>query len=106
MGHYAVRKDLQDVFTLNAAGALVLRESNRGSGTYRIMEHFGITGEEVTELFGGQGCGNARTREQAAAYLEMFAERKWPTKLEEPEHEEPEAVVEVAKVEVREAVCV
>lgn len=40
------------------------------------QKEFDITPDEVEELFGGLGCGWARTRKQAAAYVRDFIARK------------------------------
>lgn len=40
-------------------------------------KHFGLDGgREVEELFGCDGCGNAKTTKQAANYIERFIVRK------------------------------
>jgi len=41
-----------------------------------ILEHFGITFDEANELFNWDGCGNAKTPLEAAAYIEGFVARK------------------------------
>jgi hypothetical protein len=93
MGHYAVRGDLQDVFTLTPEGNLAYLNGMR-IGFEEIAGHFGILHHEAHDLFNPDGCGNAQTREEAAEYIEAFCERKWPTPPA------PEPVVEAAPAEV------
>lgn len=37
---------------------------------------FAINGKEESELFGGEGCGDARTAKEAAEYLRSFVARR------------------------------
>lgn len=39
-------------------------------------EHFGLNYSEYYEIFGADGCGNAKSGKQAAAYIRKFIERK------------------------------
>lgn len=100
MGHYAVRDDLQDTFTLDETGGLRVR--GRRPNFEVIGNHFGISYEETNELFSEYGCGNAQTREEAARYIEEFAEAKWPTPPPPAPVIEAVKPVEVKKVEERE----
>lgn len=80
LGHYAFRKDLQTVFSLNECGYLRLIKGRAdgvsGIYDYSILRHFGITPEQSRELFqGGDGCGGAKTATKAAEYIEAFVER-------------------------------
>jgi len=80
LGHYAVRHDLQSVFSLNKFGYL-RRVKGREDGVsgindHAILKHFGITDEQSQELFRGErGCGGALTAIAAAEYIEAFVER-------------------------------
>lgn len=80
LGHYAVRRDLQGIFTLNKTGYL-RRIKGREDGVSgvtdsTILRHFGITHKQAFELFrGDSGCGGALTTTQAADYIEKFVER-------------------------------
>jgi hypothetical protein len=56
---------------------------NRMSGPYveacllpTLHKDFEITQDEVIELFGGNGCGNANNAAQASAYIRAFVERR------------------------------
>jgi len=83
LGHYAFRTDLQKLCVIK------VREDDYFSVEYRVhddergydrldyddpplLEHFGISAEEALELFGGEGCGNAKTPIEAADYIEHF----------------------------------
>ena len=74
IGHYTLRRDLQHEFTV------VRGRVNLGGDTMDdwnpLVQPFDVTSEESTELFGVTGCGNAKTIEQAATYIEGFIERK------------------------------
>jgi len=97
LGHYAARTDLQDVLAIHAVETLdhtdyrvaaadnceVLPgwdefDEDESCDAYKydfdVAEHFGITGSECEELFGGDGCFNAQTPEAAAAYIRNFVE--------------------------------
>lgn len=101
LGHYAVRKDLQSVFDLNLMGELLVNGRVRPLDWSLLAAPFDITDDEARKLFGPKGCDNAQTREQAATYLEAFAERKWPTVVQAAI-----AAPKPVKVEEREVVCV
>jgi hypothetical protein len=73
LGHYAARRDLQDVFSLSRNGFLVTKSKALPFEVER--EHFGITEEQEDELFGARGCDNAPTAVAAAEYIERFVER-------------------------------
>lgn len=74
-GHYAARRDLQDVFYLDARG--VLCECRIGplrldAALTRLAIHFGVFEEDTESLFGARGCGGAQTTIEAAKYIERF----------------------------------
>lgn len=91
LGHYAARTDLQRLLKV------VVQKDYRGAkfaslaffGTEadgddncpqyddeKFEQHFGLDYHEMEELFGGDGCGNARTALQAAKYIERFVKQK------------------------------
>lgn len=83
LGHYASRRDLQDAFSLRALpgrtySSLFLRggRSTIGYDYPEVARHFGVSKDEAKELFGFEGCGNAFTATNAAAYIERFVARK------------------------------
>lgn len=43
----------------------------------QVQEHFGITYDETDLLFDGDGCGNAQTALEAAAFIEKFVASKY-----------------------------
>jgi|SRR5882724_1156057 len=73
IGHYCARSDLQNIWRIMGGHIIPIVPY------YTILhEHLGITSEENGSLFGASGCGNAKTVEEAARYIEAFVERKWP----------------------------
>jgi hypothetical protein len=82
MGHYALREDLQDTFTMSQGGGLGTRAGDRrhrlDCDGHEIREHFGISQVEAIRLFAYDGCNRARTPQEAAAFIRRFAEDKWP----------------------------
>ena len=83
LGHWAVMKASQEHSpgwkrmsrTDELIRAVAGREGMRTVG--------GLTDDQVMELFGSIGCGNAETAEQAIAYIEAFIRRHGGS-LEEP----------------------
>jgi len=84
MGHYAARIDLQSLYTIARRydGPFVMLVNGQPSGCFweenPTLGYFGITEEEGIELFYSNGCGEAKTPNQAADYIERFVARKWP----------------------------
>lgn len=80
LGHYAARGDLQKTFKLDPEyGDVRLRGGEEDLVWYNdgpVRTHFGLSGGEAYELFGGYGCGDAETAKQAARYIERFVARK------------------------------
>lgn len=97
LGHYAARRDLQQMFQLPTREAL---DFNRDRGPLQVylgscsiivgawgatspsgalfvhaQHHFGITAAQAEDLFSSRGCGNARTPIEAAKYIERFVEQ-------------------------------
>lgn len=83
LGHYAARTDMQRLLMIRT------RESKwdnrmssnmvfRGSGDLaayedaEVLNHFGIDYDHADEIFGPEGCGNAKTPLAAAKYIERF----------------------------------
>jgi hypothetical protein len=87
-GHYVCRTDLQDSFVprqhsiVRGWGAYW-----KDSGAYALYFaeetrlHFGLDLEEHHKIFAGGGCGGAKTATDAAMFIELFAENKWPDAL-------------------------
>ena len=73
IGHYCARTDLQDAYRTTFGGHIIATSLNDDP-----LKHFGITGAEHNLLFSGRGCCGAQTVEQAARYIEAFAEHKYP----------------------------
>lgn len=80
-GNYAARTDLQDAVKLEtwkhldgSFGGVVIVGARTGHyvGLSDIAEHFGLTDDEEEQLFGPDGCGGAKTTEQAIQYIEWF----------------------------------
>lgn len=77
LGHYAFRTDLQKTFNLYSSWVRFKKSSELVDHySPEVSKHFDLTADETEELFGGEGCGNARTVEQAATYIEGFVKRK------------------------------
>ena len=71
LGNYAFRRDLQHTFKL-AGETVTLSNGNDAFEDQSVHKHFNISQREFEELFGGAGCGRAKTHEQAATYIEKF----------------------------------
>lgn len=81
LGHYAARKDLQRAFGLDPAVGESLLVNRRGTVFYshwskEVEEHFGLKGSESETLFGGWGCGGAKTIPQAIRFIKRFIKKK------------------------------
>jgi hypothetical protein len=82
LGHYAARRDLQEMFQLSPTtevGVLTIgvwgaTRSTHGWLTF-VAHHFGITDDQAYLLFGGFGCNAAQTPNAAARYIENFVAR-------------------------------
>ncbi len=83
LGHYVARQDLQRAFTWGRPGGDYPRDRfphSKKSGhevfyTYpEIQEHFGLNEKQLEELFGEDGCGDARGPRSAAQYIERFVQ--------------------------------
>lgn len=94
LGNYASRGDLQRLLTVKALPrrynrnelehVMVLRgkvvHDSYDSASHKdaqVLDHFGITAAESEVLFGPDGCGGAKTPEEAAAYIEKFVAYKF-----------------------------
>lgn len=114
LGHYAYRRDLQDVFSLGRAeqgeddpalvGGRYVIQNGVSCSSQAIREHFHLSQPQASELFSGSGCKRASTPIEAALYIEAFAERRWPEPVKAPDWNalasEPLPVVERASVKV------
>lgn len=76
LGHYAARRDMQSDFILTNRGDL--EASVEGLNEYQTvtaaLRHFDIDREQEEKLFGSNGCGNAKTPNEAAGFIEQFVE--------------------------------
>lgn len=77
LGNYAVRRDLQTRFALDQHGELVYDDGSIAWFSEQV-DYFGISRPEIDELFQTNGCGRAKTANEAATYIEGFlADRGW-----------------------------
>ena len=78
LGHYAARRDLQNIFRLTRGGwlGLVGKRGDLGIDAEEVEKHFGIDYEQSEQLFGMRGCGGAKTPLAAAEYIEQFVARQ------------------------------
>ena len=84
LGHYASREDLQSSFTLKKRPyeeeEIRIYSKTLKDEVYfnddEVIKHFELTVSECHELFGGQGCGYAKTVGKAARYIENFIAKK------------------------------
>lgn len=79
LGHWAAaHPDRWDVFIDGGPTLKKLDPDNITSGliAFITVEHaayeFGLTVPQARELFGSHGCGNAKTSQEAAAYIRAF----------------------------------
>lgn len=75
-GHYISRPDLQSEWTPDTGDSFDGGQVPRYSDC--AEKHFGLCFEELYLLFNTNGCGGAGTPAQAIAFIEKFAESKWP----------------------------
>lgn len=74
LGHYAARTDLQDAFILDSNWVLPsdgTKELVYFDGVH-VRQHFEIASGDAEMLFGPDGCGKAKTPEEAAVFIENF----------------------------------
>ena len=73
LGHYAVRSDLQDEFSLDKEGDLIDQCGELVAySDPSVRTHFGLTLEQADHLFSACGCGFAETALEAAEYIERW----------------------------------
>lgn len=82
VGHYAARRDLQSFMQIAPEsetgklrfGVWGATRLATGMNAYdsALTTHFGINSLEVDELFGADGCADARTANDAAEYIELW----------------------------------
>lgn len=90
LGHYASRADLQKEFVIVGHSVLFADESRRGIAHYdseEVMEHFGLSLNQASLLFNSQGCGGAKTVEEAAQFIEDFVNGNLPDKYLDPDYD-------------------
>lgn len=77
LGHYAARRDLQDLLMLSIQRGMVYQETGIGCDydDAEVQEHFGFLEDEAEELFASYGCGSAKTPADAIAYIREFIDR-------------------------------
>jgi len=75
LAHYAARPDLQDFVHIPDGIDRYVSDNSQINSEPRLFAHFRITESEFEALFSAKGCGGARTRTEAAAYIESFLER-------------------------------
>jgi hypothetical protein len=77
-GHYAGRPDLQDFVRIEGECIFYAQPDEDGDHLLadyddpQTLKHFGISEEQAVELFREDGCGQARTADEAAKYIEDF----------------------------------
>lgn len=79
LGHYAARRDLQDVLSLTPTGGLGLADGTPAFDGWDepvVHEHFGLDYQDLRNLFSPWGCGGATTALEAAEYIEHFVTTK------------------------------
>lgn len=86
-GHYAFRTDLQHVFWIDDTTHCVT--AGHSDLDYVARAHFDLTQDELDELFGTRGCGNAVTAIEAAQYIERFVEERHAAQFVKEIEEQP-----------------
>ncbi len=88
IGHFAFRTDLQQVMKIREVYIGDYRRTSEVVGSddctdwWKIAkEYFQLDGRECDELFNPEGCGGAKTIEQAVEYICEFWERKYGSEL-------------------------
>jgi len=83
LGHYAARTDLQKTFKIRANAQHQVADIMADEQTIQapseepaVQEHFGMTSEEVEDIFGAEGCGGAKTTKAAIRYIERFIAKR------------------------------
>lgn len=78
LGHYARRTDLQSTFWMTDLGNIMVKQDNTrvDFDDQPVLDHFGINIVDAYALFASGGCGNAKTPEHAARYIEHFIDRR------------------------------
>jgi hypothetical protein len=84
-GHYAARTDLQNEFSINTAedsarwpsDGVYFHHDDGGTSACgfdetAVLEHFDLSLADIEMLFGGNGCGYAKTTIEAAKFIERF----------------------------------
>lgn len=83
-GNYAARTDLQDVFELCSWSPHNVSYKGSEGNVYtalveyidpRVLEHFNISLNDARLIFDVDGCGGAKTPEEAATFIKLFIEK-------------------------------
>lgn len=85
LGHYAMRPDFQDDFTIQGGNIRYQGAFCFWNAHDAAARHFDITKDEAKELFDDDGCGGARTIDEAADYIVAFVEIKRSARPEDAE---------------------
>ena len=100
IGHYAFRKDLQDTYVLRVGEIYKIVEtykeyviSHHMDIFMELAKHFDLNQQESMALFGSNGCNEAKTIEEAIAYIEGFITEKLGVKKAVEELIESETVL-------------
>lgn len=77
VGHYVFRKDLQDTYVLRIGEIYKTNGTRLGTDIFKeLAGHFDLNMQEIMNLFGSGGCGQAETIEEATTYIEDFIASK------------------------------
>lgn len=72
-GHYAARRDLQDVAKIERRPGTDVFDTAPSYCSDVVIEHFDISWDEWSQLFSAaEGCGRANTALEAAEFIERF----------------------------------
>lgn len=95
LGHYAARLDLQRLLQIKFKNKNVWNEklrkyqliptpyvkfagtNNEISFDHELQNYFGVDNDQLCALFGGEGCGGAKTVKAAATYIERFVKNHY-----------------------------
>ena len=82
LGHVGARRDLQSFLQLTTHGhvkyvrELAYSPREADYSDERLCKYYGITSAEAADLFGSNGCNDAKTPRAAAWFIEKFCRRK------------------------------
>jgi hypothetical protein len=79
LGHWAAANPRRFIWNPRAeeeGGSVISYKPDPSAGFYEMgSREFDLTSEQSTELFDGDGCGDARTGKAAARYIRKFVKR-------------------------------